>query len=159
MSDWLLVVDDDEEVRQAYERHFAAAGFEVRSAATLGRATDLLATTSFDAVIADVSLTPDGSEGLAIAAYMQHLRRSRTSSAADAPIVVLTAYGSPERAGAAARLGVDVFLHKPASLVWLESEIRARLGNRRWAGTPGDRHPGINLQQAGLRLLGEGLTR
>jgi DNA-binding NtrC family response regulator len=157
MPDWLLVVDDDEGIRQAYEQHFVTAGFEVRSAASLGRATDLLAATSFDAVIADVSLTPEGSEGLAIAAYMQQLRRSPTSSAPDAPIVVLTAYGSPARAEAAARLGVDVFLHKPVSLVWLESEIRARLVAR--PAGPRDRHPGMNLLQPGLRLMAEGLTR
>jgi len=46
-------------------------------------------------------------------------------------IVVLTAYGAPDRAEAAARLGVDAFLHKPVSLVWLESLLRARIDDRR----------------------------
>jgi DNA-binding response OmpR family regulator len=75
-------------------------------------------------VIADLSLTPDvGSEGLAIAAYLLNSRNTP-------PVVVLTAYGSPERAPAAARLGVDAFLHKPVSLVWLESLLRARIDDR-----------------------------
>ena len=157
MSDWLLVVDDDPEVRQTYERHFGTAGFEVRSAATLAEGVGCLQRTTFDAVIADVSLTPEGSEGLVIAAYVQHLRRM--SPASGPPTIVLTAYGSPERGVAAAWLGVDVFLHKPVSLVWLEKVILARIDARRWERTPeGRRHPGTDLRRPELRLMAEGLT-
>ena len=125
MRERLLVVDDEDGVRRAYHTHFTGAGFEVLSAATLQEAAERLAASTFDAVIADVSLTPGvGSEGLAIAAYLRHLRR-------DPPVVVLTAYGCPDRAEAAARLGVDVFLHKPVSLVWLESLLRARIDDHR----------------------------
>jgi DNA-binding response OmpR family regulator len=158
MSDWLLVVDDDEEIRQVYERHFVCAGFEVRSAADLARAADRLGSTCFDAVIVDVSLTPGGSEGLAIAAYLHHLRR--TSPRRAAPVVVLTAYGSPEHAETGERLGVDVFLHKPASLAWLETEIRARISARRLVGPEESaRQPGADLVEPALRLLAQGLTR
>jgi DNA-binding NtrC family response regulator len=121
----LLVVDDDEHVRRTYLAHFSGAGFEVQSASSLQEAAERLAGNRFDAVIADVCLTPDvGSEGLAIAAYLRHLRH-------DPPVVVLTAYGLPDRAEAAARLGVDAFLHKPVSLVWLESLLRTRIDDRR----------------------------
>ncbi len=158
MSDWLLVVDDDDEVRRVYQGYFVCAGFEVRCAASLAQATDRLGGTSFDAVIADLSFTPEGSEGLAIAAYAQALRRS--SPACPAPVVVLTAYGSPWHAGAAASLEVDIFLHKPPSLLWLENEIRARISEVRRACLPeAARRPGADLRQPGLRLLAEGLTR
>jgi DNA-binding NtrC family response regulator len=121
----LLVVDDDDNVRRAYESHFSGAGFEVQCAATLQEAAERLAGPKFDAVIADIALTPDvGSEGLAIAAYLRHLRQAP-------PVVVLTAYGAPDRAPAAARLGVDAFLHKPVSLVWLENLLRTRIDDRR----------------------------
>ncbi len=124
VCDRLLVVDDDEHVRRVYESHFSRAGFEVQCAATLQEAAERLASYAFDAVIADISLTPEvGSEGLAIAAYLRNLRH-------DPPVVVLTAYGAPDRAPAAARLGVDAFLHKPVSLVWLESLLRARIDDR-----------------------------
>jgi len=125
VSERLLVVDDDEHVRQTYQAHFSRAGFEVFSAASLQEAAERLAGNRFDAVIADVCLTPHiGSEGLAIAAYLRHLRQ-------DPPVVVLTAYGLPDRAEAAARLGVDAFLHKPVSLVWLEGLLRTRIDDRR----------------------------
>jgi CheY-like chemotaxis protein len=121
----LLVVDDDDSVRRIYLSHFAGAGFEVQCAASLQEAAERLAGNTFDAVIADVCLTPEvGSEGLAIAAYLRNLRQAP-------PVVVLTAYGLPDRAEAAARLGVDAFLHKPVSLVWLESLLRARIDDRR----------------------------
>jgi DNA-binding NtrC family response regulator len=121
----ILVVDDDEGVRATYHSHFSGAGFEVHSAATLQEAAERLAGNSFDAVIADVSLTPEaGSEGLVIAAYLRHQRHA-------SPVVVLTSYGAPDHAEAAARLGVDAFLHKPVSLVWLESLLRARIDDRR----------------------------
>ena len=121
----LLVIDDDDRVRGIYQSHFGAAGFEVLGAATLQEAAERLAGNTFDAVIADVNLTPDvGSEGLAIAAYLRHQRR-------EPPVVVLTAYGEPDRAEAAARLDVDAFLHKPVSLVWLERLLRARIDDRR----------------------------
>jgi DNA-binding NtrC family response regulator len=121
----LLVVDDDESVRGIYHSHFTGAGFEVQCAASLEEAAERLAGGSFDAVIADLCLTSElGSEGLAIAAYLRHMRHTP-------PVVVLTAYGSPDRAEAAARLGVDAFLHKPVSLVWLEGLLRSRIDARR----------------------------
>jgi CheY-like chemotaxis protein len=121
----LLVVDDDDSVRGVYESHFSGAGFEVHAAASLQEAAERLAGNTFDAVIADVCLTPGvGSEGLALAAYLRHQR-------SHPPVVVLTAYGAPDRAEAAARLGVDAFLHKPVSLVWLEGLLRARIDGRR----------------------------
>jgi DNA-binding NtrC family response regulator len=125
VRDRLLIVDDDEHVRATYQAHFSEAGFEVHSASSLSEAAERLSGNRYDAVIADVCLTPQvGSEGLAIAAYLRHLK-------SDPPVVVLTAYGLPDRAEAAARLGVDAFLHKPVSLVWLESLLRGRIDERR----------------------------
>lgn len=125
VRDRLLIVDDEESLRRAYESHFSAAGFEVHTAASLQQASEHLGSHAFDAVIADISLTPQiGSEGLALAAYLLQRRQQP-------PVVVLTAYGAPARAAEAARLGVDAFLHKPVSLVWLEGLLRARIGTRR----------------------------
>jgi two-component system response regulator PilR (NtrC family) len=127
----LLIVDDSTAVREAYETHFTRSGFEVECAGTLKDAAERLAGSVFDGVIVDVSLSSAvGTEGLAIAAYLRQMKGN------DPPVVVLTAYGEPERAEAAARLGVDVFLHKPVSLVWLERLLRARFDER----GPADQH-------------------
>jgi CheY-like chemotaxis protein len=125
VTERLLVVDDSDTVRRTYESHFSRCGFEVQCAASLKEAADRLASSTFNAVIVDVSLSSTaGTEGLAIAAYLRQMR-------GPPPVVVLTAYGEPQRAAAAARLGVDAFLHKPVSLVWLERLVRSRVDERR----------------------------
>ena len=131
MSDRLLVVDDDDAIRQTLRSFFEAAGFEVDAASNLPEAADRLATSKYAAVIVDICLTERGTEGLAIAAYVRQIGQELT-------VVILTAYGSPQRAAAAARLDVDAFLHKPVSLVWLASFLRARIAARRGAPEAGD---------------------
>ena len=130
VSERLLVVDDSDAVRRAYESHFSRSGFEVLSAANLKEAAERLAGSAFSAVIVDVSLSSNvKTEGLAVAAYLRQLQ-------GDPPVVVLTAYGDPQRASDAARLGVDAFLHKPVSLEWLEQLLRSRFREQTGRASP-----------------------
>ena len=124
MSERVLIVDDNESVREVFRSHLAEAGFAVDVACSLPEAAKCLAAIPYSAVISDVSLSEEeaGKEGLAIAAYIRALWE-------DAPVVILT--GAPNSAAAAARLGVDAFLHKPVSLPWLGDLIRERIANRR----------------------------
>ncbi len=124
VTDRLLVVDADDELRRAYESHFTRCGFDVHCAATIAHAASLLDAAPFDALIADVRDAPG--EDRANQAVGRLLSRDCAPR-----VVVLTAYGEPERAAAAARLGVDAFLHKPVSLVWLEHLLRARIEQAR----------------------------
>ncbi len=121
---------DDEAVRRAYENHLAAAGFEVRTARTLPVALRRLSSSRLDAIVADVSLTSGGAEGLTLTERTRELFGPR-------PVVILLAYGAfavPVHAASAARLDVDAFLHKPPSLVWLEGLLRAQIAARRGLG-------------------------
>jgi len=122
--DHLLVVDDDEAVCQTFRDYFGGAGFEVETARSIAEAAQRLSSARYAAVIVDICLSNKGTEGLAIAAYVRQMR-------AEVPVVILTAYGSPQNADAAARLGVDAFLHKPVSLVWLKGLLRTRIAARR----------------------------
>ncbi len=124
MSERVLIIDDDEAVREVLRSHLAEAGFAVEVACSLPEAATRLASTPYSAVIADVSLSEEvaGKEGLAIAAYIRALWE-------DMPVVILT--GAPTSAAAAARLRVDAFLHKPVSLRWLGELIRERIADRR----------------------------
>jgi DNA-binding NtrC family response regulator len=131
MSDRLLIVDDDDTIRETFQTFFERAGFVVDTATSLPEAAERLAASEYAAVIADVCLTEKGSEGLAIAAYV---RQTLT----DQPVLILTAYGWPQKAEAAARLDADAFLHKPVSLVWLEGLLRARIAARRGEVTHDD---------------------
>lgn len=124
MSERVLVIDDNETVREVFRSHLAEVGFAVDVACSLPEAAKRLAATPYSAVISDVSLSEEGAgkEGLAIAAYVRALWE-------DAPVVILT--GAPTSAAAAARLRVDAFLHKPVSLRWLGDLIRERIADRR----------------------------
>jgi CheY-like chemotaxis protein len=124
MSERVLIIDDNEVVREVLRSHLAEAGFSVEVASSLPEAASRVAATPYSAVIADVSLSEEeaGKEGLAIAAYIRALWE-------DTPVVILT--GTPTSAAAAARLGVDAFLHKPVSLRWLGELIRERIADRR----------------------------
>ena len=124
MSDRLLVVDDDEAICLTLRTYFERAGFEVATASTIRDAADRLSSGQFAALIVDVCLSERGKEGLAIAAYVRQIGHGM-------PVVILTAYGSPDNAESAARLGVDAFLHKPVSLEWLSSLLRWRIAARR----------------------------
>jgi len=126
VADLLLVVDPDGDLRRIYAAHFTQAGFEVRCAATIAEAAALLDGTPFDALIADVRDGESGAEG--DRPFVDRLLRAR------ARVVVLTAYGEPSWAETAARLRVDAFLHKPASLVWLEEFLRSRIDQSRRLG-------------------------
>lgn len=124
MSERVLVIDDNEAVREVFRCHLVEVGFAVDVACSLPEAATRLAATPYSAVISDVSLSEEaaGKEGLAIAAYIRALWD-------DAPVVILT--GAPTSAAAAARLRVDAFLHKPVSLRWLGELIRERIADRR----------------------------
>ena len=124
MSERVLIIDDNEAVREVFRSHLSQAGFAVDVACSLPEAAVRLAATPYSAVISDVSLSEAeaGKEGLAIAAYIRAIWD-------EAPVVILT--GAPTSAAAAARLGVDAFLHKPVSLRWLGELIRERIADRR----------------------------
>jgi len=125
MSERVLIVDDNESVREVFRSHLAEVGFAVDVACSLPEAAKRLAAIPYSAVIADVSLSEEagtGKEGLAIAAYIRALWE-------EMPVVILT--GNPTSAAAAARLGVDAFLHKPVSMRWLGELIRERIADRR----------------------------
>jgi DNA-binding NtrC family response regulator len=126
VGDRLLVIDGDPALREAYESHFTRSGFDVHCAATVAEGASLLAQHGFAALIAD--LRADAAEG-------EEPREAALERARFPPVVVLTAYGEPHWADAAARLGVDAFLHKPVSLVWLEQFVRHRIDETRLAAT------------------------
>jgi hypothetical protein len=65
-----------------------------------------------------------GTEGLAIAAYVRQMKADLGGQP--------HRLRPPQNAAAAARLGVDAFLHKPVSLVWLkELASLLRIATRR----------------------------
>jgi len=111
----LLLIDDEETILFALDRYFSRNGFTVDCARELEEAEALAVCSSYDLVIADLSLTENGStEGLEI---LRHVRQ--TSPAAR--FILLTAHATALVEQEAFRRGVDAFLHKPRPLAEIAS--------------------------------------
>lgn len=100
----ILIVDDEESIRDSLETLLALEGFETTSAVDVASGLQALETKNFDLVLLDLML-PDKSGLEALA----EIRENDTST----PVVMLTAYGSLETAVQAIKLGADDFLTKP----------------------------------------------
>ena len=106
----ILVADDEEGVLFALKEYLGCCGWEVDAVLNPTEAQRLLETRGYAAVITDLRFSgPTGNEGLAI------VRAARAYNP-DAPVVVMTGYGSPDAEREARRLGVDAFVPKPVPL-------------------------------------------
>jgi DNA-binding NtrC family response regulator len=117
----VLIVDDEEAIRESLEALLELEGYEVLTAPDAGQGLIALQRRSYDLVLLDLML-PDRS-GLEV---VEEIRRADN----DTPVVMLTAYGSVENAVAAIKLGADNFLTKPWNndklLLEIEQTIRRR---------------------------------
>ena len=100
----ILVVEDDDAVREGMAELLRGSGYRAEAAATLAEAKTRLRDTRFDAVVCDVCL-PDG-DGFQ---FLEHARKTKP----DAAVVLLTGYGTIESAVEAIREGAADYLTKP----------------------------------------------
>jgi DNA-binding response OmpR family regulator len=107
----ILIVDDEELIVQAMRKYFAGLGYDVDSAFELEEAQALLGNYRYDLVIADLRLTGVGGvEGLQIVSDV----RQRW---ANARVILLSAFGTPEIERESYQRGCDAFLHKPKAMM------------------------------------------
>jgi two-component system, OmpR family, phosphate regulon response regulator OmpR len=85
----LLVVDDDDRIRELLKAFLTRAGFRVSAAPGGEAARRLLEALDFDLAILDVMMP--GEDGLSLAAWI----RSRPGPAGRLPVLMLTARGDP----------------------------------------------------------------
>src|SRR5438477_12067712 len=116
MKKRILVVDDEDKLRRVIELHLLSAGFEVDKARSAEDALKLV--DRADMVITDLRLpSMDGLQLLSL------IRRQN----AQAPVVVMTAYGTVENAVEAMKSGATDFLLKPFSLDHLTAVVQKAL--------------------------------
>ena len=103
----LLIVDDDDRIRELLKQFLARAGFRVTAAAHAAAARKLLALFDLDLMVLDVMMP--GETGFELAAWLraQPGRKGRT------PVIILTARGRPDDRIEGLRLGADDYLPKP----------------------------------------------
>ncbi len=119
----LLLVEDDELVRDAMTRLFVREGYMVLTAATGHDAIGVLRTpsSSIDVVLLDIGL-PDVSGADLCARLRQFFP--------DLPVVVCTGAASPQEAADLRQLGITHFFCKPIAMPDLIAAVRSALDER-----------------------------
>ncbi len=103
----LLVVDDDDRIRELLKEYLTGKGFRVSAAADAAAARRLLASLRFDLLVLDVMMP--GEDGFSLTRWL----RARPGAAGVAPVIILTARGQPGDRIEGLRLGADDYLAKP----------------------------------------------
>ena len=119
MTGRILVVEDEEKLRRVIELQLRAEGFEVDQAGTAEDGLQLAP--SADVVLTDLRLP--GIDGLEL---LTRLREQHLT----APVIVMTAFGSIEKAVEAMKAGAENFVPKPFSLDHLVAVVNKALANR-----------------------------
>ncbi len=118
----ILVVDDEESMRELLEIALGKDGYRITGAASGAQATELIDKGSFDLVISDIKM-PDMS-GVEVLRYVKQTDPG-------IPVIMVTAYASAETAVEALRLGAYDYLTKPFKIDELKANIRNALEKRR----------------------------
>jgi two-component system, OmpR family, phosphate regulon response regulator OmpR len=119
----ILVVDDDNRIRQLLARYLLSQSLRVTAAADAGEARQKLKVIEFDAIVLDVMMP--GEDGLSLTVS---LRKTR-----DVPILLLTARADSTDRIAGLEAGADDYLTKPFE----PRELLLRLANLiKRRGTP-----------------------
>ena len=133
----LLVVDDDDRIRDLLKAYLTRAGFRVTGASGGDPARRLLATLDFDLAVFDVMMP--GEDGFSLTRWLREQRGAQGKT----PVLMLTALGTSADRIEGLKLGADDYLGKPFEPEELLLRIEAIL--RRAADRP---------QQGGVLSLG-----
>jgi two-component system, OmpR family, phosphate regulon response regulator OmpR len=149
----ILVVDDDQRLRELLVRYLGGEGYEVRAVPDATGMDKQLARERYDLLVLDLMLP--GEDGLAIC------RRLRGQSAAPA-IIMLTAKGDDVDRIVGLEMGADDYLPKPFNPRELLARINAVLRRRSPAAPPGAPASGSEVHRFGefeLNLATRSLVR
>jgi two-component system, OmpR family, phosphate regulon response regulator OmpR len=103
----LLVVDDDDRIRELLKEYLARAGFRVTTASGGAPARKLIESLAFDLAVLDVMMP--GEDGFSLTRWL----REQRAPAGRTPILMLTARGEAEARIEGLKLGADDYLAKP----------------------------------------------
>jgi two-component system NtrC family response regulator len=122
MSARILIVDDDPDIRLSLHDRLLGLNYRVFQAASCAQAREILQKYELDLILLDLQL-PDG-EGLTVLDEVADLGES-------AEVIVVSAYGTVQKAVEAMKQGVSDFVTKPFCLTDLETRIKKTLEYRR----------------------------
>jgi YesN/AraC family two-component response regulator len=119
----VLIVDDDQMVRETIDLILKREGFETVTASNVKDAIQLIGSHKFDVLLTDLHM-PQAGDGLTVVSAMHH-------SNPEAVSLILSAFPAMKEAAAAILLQPDDILVKPLSLKTLADTIRERLEKKK----------------------------
>ncbi|MBW6512982.1 MAG: response regulator [Desulfuromonadaceae bacterium] len=123
MAHRILVVDDDQELRETISEILVDAGFFVANASSGEEALKILSGETFDLVLLDMIMPGIGGQEI-LPLLKRQAPRTR--------IIMITAFATVENAVAAMRKGADDYLTKPFKVDELLTAVRRRLEEARF---------------------------
>ena len=114
----ILIVDDEEHVRNLFSRILQKEGYKVQCASSGDEAIDKLANDAFDLVVTDLKM--NGIDGLDLVHKVKGTNQELS-------FILISGYGTAQTALSAAREGVDFFLMKPIDISELKSAVQKAL--------------------------------
>jgi DNA-binding response OmpR family regulator len=147
----VLLVDDDDAVRNMMEAVLERRGFEVVAAANVPEALKHIATENFDVLITDLHM-PNPGDGFAVITAMRHSQPNTLT-------LLVSGYPDVEGAMAAILLAADEIMVKPIEVAKLADLIRARMSNRKPAARLEKERVGTILERSIDSVVENWLTR
>ena len=117
----LLIVDDDDEMRDLLRKVLEKEGYRISAAADGRHALAVLAQGAFDLVVTDMLMPQDG--GLEL---LETLHRSHPNL----PVIIVTAFGDWHSYTRALGLGAAAFISKPLRMSELIAAVHNALTGR-----------------------------
>jgi len=114
----ILVVDDEPSVVDVFSQYLTGAGYRVQSAANGKEALDVFKKDQFQLVITDIEMPEI--DGMALIDRIKAVNK-------DVVVIVVTGYGTIERAVEAMKKGAYDFLEKPLSFKALDMVVNRAL--------------------------------
>ncbi len=118
----ILIIDDDQAVREMVSHHFTSSGWSTAEAASGRQGTELAEKLTPDIILLDMKL-PD-QDGIAVLKALK-------AQGSTASVVIMTGWGSISNAVEAIKLGAEQYLSKPADLVGMDSLFRRIIETRK----------------------------
>jgi DNA-binding response OmpR family regulator len=147
----VLLVDDDDAVRDMMYETLKRKGFEVVTAATVAEALGRIATESFDVLITDLHM-PNPGDGFTVVTAMRH-------SQPNALTLLVSGYPDVQSAMAAILLEADEIIVKPFEVGRLAELVREKMLDRKPAARACKERVGVILQRCVASIVEAWLAR
>jgi DNA-binding response OmpR family regulator len=151
ISHKVLLVDDDESMRNVMTETLGRKGFTVVAAANVADALKLITSENFDALITDLHM-PNPGDGFTVVSAMRHAQPG-------ALILLVSGYPDVQSAMAAILLEPDEILVKPFETGRLADILRDKIVNRKPAARLEKERVGVILQRSVGQIIDDWLAR